>query len=202
MGARKKIPQDVVVDVLTSCRRRCCVCFAIRGDDGEKKGQIAHLDRDPNNNAMDNLAFLCLEHHDQYDTTPSQSRGFVIEEVKRYRGSLLAFKSQEPDSDSSSSPPSVGSRLCVPCPRGPSCPGSTPVVVQECYLARTTRHPPGFISNKWEVGLLSSVALSFLDGALDAKYETYQCPACGARVAFTRYRNRWSEVCKRLADDL
>ena len=60
-------------------------------DDAEKKGQIAHLDRNASNNSPDNLAFLCLDHHDQYDSRPSQAKGLTIEEVKRYRTELLAF---------------------------------------------------------------------------------------------------------------
>ncbi len=90
MSQRAKISPEVVADVVTSSRRRCCVCFALRQDDAEKKGQIAHLDHDPSNNAIDNLAFLCLEHHDQFDSRSSQSRGLTIEEVKRYRTKLLA----------------------------------------------------------------------------------------------------------------
>jgi hypothetical protein len=53
-----------------------------------KEGQIAHLDQDRNNNSTDNLAFLCLKHHDEYDTQPSQSKGFMLPEVKRYRNML------------------------------------------------------------------------------------------------------------------
>jgi len=55
-----------------------------------KKGQIAHLDRDPQNNRLDNLAFLCLEHHDQYDTRTSQSKGWTIAEVEQYRALLYS----------------------------------------------------------------------------------------------------------------
>lgn len=90
----------------------------------------------------------------------------------------------------------------VPCPRGTSCPGSTSFIVQECNLARTTGYLPGWASEKLNAGLLSSIALSAVDAALDATYETYQCPACGAQVVFTRYQKRDGEVCKRVADDL
>jgi hypothetical protein len=69
----------------------------------EKKGQIAHLDRDPSHNDPDNLAFLCLEHHDQYDSRPSQSKGLTPEEVKRYRAALPTALAAR----SSSSPPDV-----------------------------------------------------------------------------------------------
>jgi hypothetical protein len=103
MGERKKIPDNVVAGVLESSRRRCCICVALRDDVSEKKGQIAHLGRDPSNNDPDNLAFLCLEHHDQYDSRSSQSKGFTPEEVKRYRAALPAALAARP----SSVPPSV-----------------------------------------------------------------------------------------------
>src|SRR2546428_2821531 len=89
VGERKKISDHVVAEILETSRRRCCICVALRGDMNEKKGQIAHLDRNPSHNDPDNLAFLCLEHHDQYDSRPSQSKGFTPEEVKRYRMILL-----------------------------------------------------------------------------------------------------------------
>lgn len=91
MANRKKISPELVADITTASRRRCCICFALKRDDAEKKGQIAHLDQDSSNNSPDNLAFLCLDHHDQYDSRPSQAKGLTIEEVKRYRTELLAF---------------------------------------------------------------------------------------------------------------
>jgi hypothetical protein len=47
-----------------------------------RKGQIAHLDRDRTNNAADNLAWMCLSHHDQYDIQASQAKGITLGEVK------------------------------------------------------------------------------------------------------------------------
>jgi hypothetical protein len=64
------------------------LCFGLRGDLSEKRGQIAHLDRNSTNDALDNLAFLCLPHHDQYDSRTSQSKGFEIGEIKHYRNLL------------------------------------------------------------------------------------------------------------------
>ena len=53
-----------------------------------KAGQIAHLDGDRVNNRIDNLAFLCLVHHDDYDSRTSQRKGLTLQEVKRYREEL------------------------------------------------------------------------------------------------------------------
>jgi hypothetical protein len=88
--ARKRIPTDPETSVLTRSRRRCCICFGLNRDTGEKKGQIAHLDQNPGNNNEENLAYLCFDHHDQYDGSTSQSKGLTIGEVKRYRDQLYA----------------------------------------------------------------------------------------------------------------
>lgn len=88
---RKKRPGIVDGEVLTSCRRRCCLCFGLKKDASEKAGQIAHLDGDPSNNDKGNLVYLCLEHHDRYDTRTSQSKGLTIEEVRHYRDKLNRY---------------------------------------------------------------------------------------------------------------
>lgn len=97
---RQSVPRATAARVLTASRRRCCICFGLRQDDAEKKGQIAHLDGDPAKNTVENLAFLCLEHHDQYDSRTSQSKGLTTEEVRRYRTELLAHVARtRPPSD-------------------------------------------------------------------------------------------------------
>jgi predicted Zn-ribbon and HTH transcriptional regulator len=102
---RKKNPK-ACHDVLFKSRRRCCLCFGLQGDHGEKKGQIAHLDHDPANDKPDNLAWLCFEHHDQYDSTTSQSKSLQIGEVKGYREKLYQFlmSSNLPCSETSEKP--------------------------------------------------------------------------------------------------
>jgi hypothetical protein len=90
MPRRKKVSPEHQTETLVSCRRRCCLCFGLRRDVSIKKGQIAHLDSDPSNGALDNLAFLCLDHHDEFDGRTSQSKGIGIHEVKRFRTELYA----------------------------------------------------------------------------------------------------------------
>ncbi|GAI25601.1 unnamed protein product, partial [marine sediment metagenome] len=80
----KKNPK-AETEVLLKSKRRCCLCFGLNQNLKEKKGQIAHLDKDPSNDKLDNLAFLCLEHHDQYDSKTSQSKSIQINEIKAYR---------------------------------------------------------------------------------------------------------------------
>jgi hypothetical protein len=49
------------------------------------------LDRNPANCAEDNLAFLCLPHHDDYDTKRRQTKNLTEHEVKTARDRLYAF---------------------------------------------------------------------------------------------------------------
>lgn len=88
MSKRKKIPKIIETNVLLKSRRRCCACFFLNGDNDTHKGQIAHLDGNSSNYNEDNLAFLCLYHHDEYDSQTSQSKGITIEEIKQYRNQL------------------------------------------------------------------------------------------------------------------
>ena len=85
---RVSIPGDNQDQVLLLSRRRCCICFGLHGDLDVKQGQIAHLDRDNTNYDLDNLAFICLPHHDQYDGKTSQSKALRESEVKKFRKEL------------------------------------------------------------------------------------------------------------------
>lgn len=53
---RQKIPASTEAQVLRWCARRCVLCFYLKGDLHEKRGQIAHLDHDPHNNKGTGLA--------------------------------------------------------------------------------------------------------------------------------------------------
>ncbi len=88
---RKKIPTKTETKVLTSSRRRCCVCYGLLNDFEVKNGQIVHLDQNSENIRLENLSWLCFVHHDQYDTRTSQSKNFTINEVKQYREELYEF---------------------------------------------------------------------------------------------------------------
>jgi len=91
MGARKGIPKEVTAEVIATARRRCCACFALSNDVSEKRGQVAHLDRDASNNARKNLLYLCLDHHDQYDSRTSQSKGITLDEMRLYEAQLARY---------------------------------------------------------------------------------------------------------------
>ncbi len=86
--ARKAIPEATQTSIFLKSRRRCCLCFWLKGDDEVKKGQLAHLDGDNKNASEDNLVFLCLEHHDEYDSIPRLSKGLREPEVRKWRDEL------------------------------------------------------------------------------------------------------------------
>ena len=86
--ARKPIPDDTQNAILLKSRRRCCLCFWLKGIDEVQKGQIAHLDQDNANPAEENLAFLCFDHHDDYDGTTRLAKGLKPNEVRHWRDEL------------------------------------------------------------------------------------------------------------------
>ena len=89
-GKRAHTKIGVETEVLTLSSRKCALCFGIDQDFSEKAGQIAHIDGDPSNGNIGNLAFLCLFHHDRYDGSTSQSKGITRHELKKYRSLLYA----------------------------------------------------------------------------------------------------------------
>lgn len=89
--SRKAIPLEIQNKIFKKSKRRCALCFSIDNDDAEKRGQIAHIDNNNENNKLDNLVFLCLDHHDKYDGRTSQSKGYTKKEVKLYREDLYEY---------------------------------------------------------------------------------------------------------------
>lgn len=88
MTNRQIISSKIETEVLVKSARRCCLCYGLNGDFSEKRGQIAHIDRDPSNSCFENLAYLCLDHHDLYDSKTSQSKEVTRQELIYYRNVL------------------------------------------------------------------------------------------------------------------
>lgn len=85
---RAPVTSEVQRAVLTKSRRRCCFCFGLHRDVELKKGQIAHIDHDSSKSTEDNLAYMCFEHHDEYDSKTRQAKGLRPEEAIHYRDEL------------------------------------------------------------------------------------------------------------------
>jgi hypothetical protein len=87
---RKKIPPEIQARILAESRRRCAICFGLNRDLSRKKGQLAHLGKDPSKTSESELVFLCFDHHDEFDSTTRQSKNLTREEIESYRDQLYA----------------------------------------------------------------------------------------------------------------
>jgi hypothetical protein len=97
---RKATPLRIEKAVLAKSRRRCTLCFGLKGDETEKLGQIAHLDGNRSNNSESNLAWMCLDHHSLFDSTTKQHKNYTISEVKEYRRLLYKVLHSAPQRSS------------------------------------------------------------------------------------------------------
>ena len=91
---RKRKPPTKATEeaVLSKCRRRCALCYSF--DDNDKadlQGQLAHISDDRSDSSEENLAYLCLRHHDIYDSKRSQSKGITEGELKRAKSCLEQY---------------------------------------------------------------------------------------------------------------
>lgn len=89
-GPRAHLPRDIEAAVVMQVRRRCCLCWHLTGNKRERRGQIAHINRKRDDHRLANLVFLCLDHHDEYDSRTSQSKNYTEVEVRSYRDLLIA----------------------------------------------------------------------------------------------------------------
>ena len=96
MAKRKYISEQVVVDLLIACRRRCCICYFLDEEKGRTKGQVAHVNHRADDGRPDNLVWLCLNHHDEYDGKTRLSKGLTQGEIRNYRDQLVAVMRDAP----------------------------------------------------------------------------------------------------------
>ncbi|MBX9815426.1 hypothetical protein GO308_00115 [Sphingomonas sp. SFZ2018-12] len=94
MTKRKHLSEATVETVLVACRRRCCLCYFLKGNQEERRGQIAHLNKRSDDDRLENLVWLCLEHHDSFDGNTSQSKGYTLGEVRHWRDKLIETLSE------------------------------------------------------------------------------------------------------------
>ena len=79
-SARTPVPDDVSAEVMFQHDRTCCVCR-----DRGLAVQIHHIDENPTNHAINNLAVLCLEHHEQTQTRGGFAKKLKAADVIRFR---------------------------------------------------------------------------------------------------------------------
>jgi hypothetical protein len=77
-GSRPRIPKPLRTEILLANRHACCVCQRINV-------QIHHIDGDPSNKALENLAVLCLHHHDLATTKVGLTAKLSEAEVRAFK---------------------------------------------------------------------------------------------------------------------
>jgi tetratricopeptide (TPR) repeat protein len=77
---REPIPQEIAARVLYLADRTCCVCRG-RG----KPVQIHHIDDDPSNNKLENLAVVCFDCHRETQIKGGFDRKLDADQVILYR---------------------------------------------------------------------------------------------------------------------
>jgi hypothetical protein len=92
---RPRVSVAIETSILILSRRRCALCYGLHEDVGVKAGQIAHINRNSSDHRLENLAFLCLQHHDEYDSRRSQSKGFTESELRHYVAKLNEYFNRE-----------------------------------------------------------------------------------------------------------
>jgi hypothetical protein len=77
-STRRKIPEALRSEVLMANRHLCCVC---------QKGwlQVHHINGDNSDNRAENLAVLCLEHHDMATAPKGLTARLKTEEILQYK---------------------------------------------------------------------------------------------------------------------
>lgn len=96
MAKRIPIPEDISTELLYISDKTCCKCHR-----PNIPVQIHHIDENPSNNNIENLAVLCLDCHDETQIKGGFGRGLSKKLVKKYRDewhkevSLLRQKAHE-----------------------------------------------------------------------------------------------------------
>jgi hypothetical protein len=83
---RVPIPEDISAEVLHAADKTCSVCR-----DPSRSPQIHHIDENPSNNEVSNLAVLCLECHRETQIRGGFTKTLSAELVRRYRDEWLAI---------------------------------------------------------------------------------------------------------------
>lgn len=81
---RAPIPKRIAAEILYLSDRTCCVC-----NEKGKSIQIHHVDEDPNNNVIENLAVLCFDCHEETQIKGGFSRKLDLEQVIKYKSEWI-----------------------------------------------------------------------------------------------------------------
>lgn len=77
---RIPIPRDTEAEVLFKADHACCIC-----NNSDFGVQVAHIDKNRNNNQENNLIVLCPNDHAKVDSVSPISKSYTQLELKRYK---------------------------------------------------------------------------------------------------------------------
>ena len=78
MKQRQKIPTKIESQILLANKQACCICQ-------KSYVQIHHIDEDPSNSKLSNLAVLCIEHHNLASMKGGMTRKLKPHAIKEYK---------------------------------------------------------------------------------------------------------------------
>lgn len=84
MPKRKQSPEEIRTKILLWCSRHCCLC----GKQCSTNIEIHHIDKNHNNNDIDNLIPLCFDCHseiERYNSIHPKGNKYRTEEIKSRR---------------------------------------------------------------------------------------------------------------------
>ena len=83
---RTQIPKNVEYEILFKNDMKCCICH-----DKTKGVIIHHIDENPSNNSIDNLAILCQDHHDEVHSKGGLTKHITPQVLIRYKRQWESF---------------------------------------------------------------------------------------------------------------
>jgi formate-dependent nitrite reductase cytochrome c552 subunit len=84
MGTRTAVPEELKAEILTRSNNRCCVCQT-------PFVQLHHIDEDPSNNDIDNIAPLCPNCHTQAHSKSMLTTNLTATRVKVLRDRWYSY---------------------------------------------------------------------------------------------------------------
>ncbi len=91
-GVRTPVPDAISAEVMFQHDRTCCVCR-----DRGLAVQIHHIDENPSNHAINNLAVLCLEHHEETQIRGGFAKKLKAADIIRFRDDWVRRVSERRD---------------------------------------------------------------------------------------------------------
>lgn len=77
---REKIPKKIDAEILFKNKHTCCIC-----NEKGKDVQIHHIDGNPGNNDISNLAVVCLDCHSKITGKRGLGRAYTPEEIRLFK---------------------------------------------------------------------------------------------------------------------